>query len=92
MTKEEIVQKLTSILIRKRKVGHTWADLVTGVQTLSEEEKQSLVDAVYGGDKETLLKLMRLALVEKQQADAQAYVEGLLVDDQLSLLELEVFL
>ena len=92
MTKEEIVQKLTSILIRKREIGHTWADLVTGVQTLTEKEKQSLVDAVYGGDKETLLKLMRLALVEKQQADAQAYVEGLLVDDQLSLLELEVFL
>ena len=92
LTREEIVAKLVSIIIRKQNIGHTWADLVTGVQTLSDEQKQSLVDAVYGGDKETLMKLMRLALIDKQIVDAKAFIENMLIDDQLSLTELELFL
>lgn len=92
MTKEEIVDKLVNILIRKQSASHDWSELVAGVGLFTDEEKQTVVDSIFSGDKDTLMSLMRFALVTNNENTIRIEVENMLVDDQLSLIELESFL
>lgn len=92
MDRAEIINKLSKRIMHKVMKNTTWSDLINSVQLMTPAEKASFVTAIATGDSESSGKILVDKLSEYQAAQAKAYVEGMLVDDQLSLTELENFL
>lgn len=88
-TKEEI-----SVILSKRKLpemvsNSTWADLVSSISSLSQAEKDSLVQLIISGSSKKVGDRLKRALHENAKERAVASVDILLADDNLSLTELD---
>jgi len=88
-TKEEI-----AVILAKRKLpetlnSSTWGDLVSSIQSFSNEERAGLVALIVGGRSKKAGDRLKRALYENGRQRALTEVNQMLDDDSLTIAELD---
>jgi len=92
LTRDQIIQKLAKRKLAQRLEQGTWGSFASSIQALSSAEKALLVGYVKSGAAERLGRELLRAYKTHQEVQAVQDVEALLIDDSLSLAELESLL
>ena len=88
-TKEQLRDIIAQRIEAKLFKLATFSDLVTGISAATDAQKQLLVDLLISGNKEKAGDLLLIALKIKIKQDSIDQADIMLVDDTLSLVELD---
>ena len=91
-TKEQIAELLTdrkfNIMLRTA----TWADLVSAVSGYPQDQKDKLVTMLVQNRTDEAGRALRRALDDEMRIQARARVDAILLDDSLTLIEIDELL
>jgi len=91
-TKEEMAVLLASKKHSDMFKSSTWADLVRSISGATPQQRQRLVDLLVKGNTKKAGEALRNALLVDAKDRAKAFVDEALIDDSLSLEELDQLL
>ena len=91
-TKEEIARILSKRKYSDMMSQSTWADLVTSIQVLTDEQKTTLVKLIASGSTKKAGEALKQALFINAKQRAVNSVDAMLLDDNLNLEELDSLL
>ena len=91
-TKDEMVAILSRRLLSKEMDDSTWADLVDAVQNVSQLDRQTLVKYIAKARYQEVGKFLHAELLKNAEERAKAEVDTMLVDDTLTLAELDTLI
>jgi len=91
-TKEEMTEILTKRKIADTLKASTWADLVTGVQAATVEDRNKLVQLLVNGQTKAAGQKLKMLLVDNAKVRARTEVDAILTDDAISLAELDTLI
>jgi len=89
MTKNELRQSLIKRRVPKLKAALVWADVAGAITALSAAQKAALVEMVRRDDADGFARRVFVAVQSALIATATTQVDAVLVDDTLTMAELE---
>lgn len=89
LTKEQIRDRVAQRLVREQQQALVFADVVAAFQAAGASQKAQLVAFLRRGDRRSVGDLVTFIVLDGLKAQATLEADTILVDDQMSLAEIE---